>query len=120
MAARALYSEPQPFQPPLLDRHHTDADLGPLLAFVTEAVIEAQRQPLINENVRYINANETTVQPDTVQAHIEDTYNPGDRLQDGRPGSRKAASKRQTPRVNGYPCNADGCERTFDRACELQ
>jgi hypothetical protein len=109
-----LYNEPHPFRSPLQDVHDPVADLAPIFAYVAEAY----RQPLMNDNVRYINANETTIQPTTVQAHIEDIYTPGDRL-DGTK-QRRVPHRRQAPRVRGYPCQFDGCEKTFDRACELK
>ncbi|KAH7382392.1 hypothetical protein DE146DRAFT_226199 [Phaeosphaeria sp. MPI-PUGE-AT-0046c] len=112
-AARMLYHEPRASCHPLPDVHQTADDLAPVLAYVTEA----RRQLLMNENLRYVNANETTIQPATVQAHIEDTYTPGDRL--GKSSTRKAPHRRQAPRFHGYPCRFEGCERTFDRACEL-
>jgi hypothetical protein len=109
-----LYNESRAFCAPLPDVHQAAEDLAPVLAYN----IEARRQPLMNENVQYVNANETTIQPATVQAHIEDTYTPGDRLSKSSP--RKAPHRRQAPRVHGYPCLFEGCERTFDRACELK
>lgn len=87
----------------------TAADLAPIYAYVTES----RRQPLDKEHVWCINANETTIQPSTVQAHIEDTYTPGDR-------SRRAPHRRQAPRVGGFPCKVDGCGKAFNRACELK
>ena len=97
--------------------YQTAADLAPILAYVTDA----PSQTLIDENMDYINANETTVRTTTVQAHIEDTYTPGDRLQHARPsGSRRPAHRRQAPRLGGYSCSAEGCDRIFDRACELK
>lgn len=92
--------------------NHTEPDLKPLFDYL------ADRQPLIDENVQYINADETTMQPATIQAHIEDTYTPGDRLQ-SKP-ARKASNRRQPPRPGHYRCTANGCERTFDRQCELK
>ncbi|CAO2652740.1 Nn.00g021510.m01.CDS01 [Neocucurbitaria sp. VM-36] len=116
-AARMLYNEPEPepFHTPLSEFTHTEADLGPIYAYVTEE----DRQPLMNKYVRYIDADETTIQPATVQAHIEDIYTPGDRLQSRQPTSRKTPHRRQAPRPGGYPCHVEGCERVFDRACEL-
>lgn len=113
-----LYNDPEPkaFHANLADFSQTDADLAPIFAYVTEE----DRQPLINEHIRYINANETTIQPATVQAHIEDIYTPGDRLQSRPPTSRKAPHRRQAPRPGGYPCHVEGCDRVFDRACELK
>lgn len=111
-------AEPEPLMKPYLRRHQTEADLSPLVAYVTAE--QLQPQPLINENIEYFDVNETVVQPDTIQAYVDDTYLPGDRLQKGAPAPRKTASKRQTPRRKGYPCNADGCVKIFDRACELK
>lgn len=68
----------------------------------------------MNDNVYCLNTNETTVQPATVQAHVEDIYTPGDRLE------RRSPHKRQTPRAAGYPCMHNGCGKTFNRACELK
>lgn len=116
VAPDMLYNDPVPLTMALPDLHQTEPDLAPIAAYNNEA----DRQPLIDEHIYYINANETTVQPATVQAHVEDIYTPGDRLEQRKPsGSRKATHKRQAPRRGGYPCNIDGCERTFDRACEL-
>jgi hypothetical protein len=108
-----LWNEPQAFHPPLPDAHQTAAHLAPIYAYVTG------RQPLLNENIRYVNANETTIQPTTMQTHVEETYTPGDRLA-SRNSSRKASRSRQTPRPRGYPCAFEGCEKAFDRNCELK
>lgn len=105
VAARIFEYEPQSFHAPL-----TAADLAPIFAYV-----EADRQPLMNSHVHSLNANETTVQPATVQAHVEDIYTPGDRT-----GSRRAPHRRQAPCAAGYPCKHDGCGKAFDRACELK
>ncbi|KAJ4362941.1 hypothetical protein N0V83_010058 [Neocucurbitaria cava] len=111
--------EPEPFHTPLLESTQIAEDfapLAPLLAYVTAE----DRQPLRNEYLQYINENETTIQPATVQAHLEDIYTPGDRLPSRRPASRKAPHRRQAPRPGGYPCQVEGCEKIFDRACELK
>ncbi|KAF1913425.1 hypothetical protein BDU57DRAFT_356113 [Ampelomyces quisqualis] len=110
-AAARMYNEPQAFQPPIADVRQTAPDLAPIYAYLREH----QMPQLMNENVRNINANETTIQPQTVQAHIEDTYTPGDRL--SKP--RKTSHRRQAARSRGYPCSYEGCEKTYDRACEL-
>jgi hypothetical protein len=106
--------EPQNFCPPLPDVYQAATDFTALFEYVAET----RTQFLMNENVQCINANETTIQPATVQAHIEDIYTPGDRL--GKTCSRKAPHRRQAPRSGGFPCNHEGCEKTFDRACELK
>ncbi|KAH4958747.1 hypothetical protein HBI78_174470 [Parastagonospora nodorum] len=112
VAARMLY-EPQTFCPTLPDVHQIDTDYTALIDYVARV----RTQSLMNENVQYINANETTIQPATVQAHIEDIYTPGDRLD--KTSSRKAPHRRQAPRPGGYSCRHEGCMKTFDRACEL-
>jgi hypothetical protein len=109
-----LWNEPQVFHPPLPDVHQTAAHLAPIFAYITEG----RRQPLMDENIRYVNTNETAIQSTTVQAHIEDIYTPGDRL--AKISSRKASHRRQAPRHRGYPCRFEECEKTFDRACELK
>jgi len=97
--------------PPLgFDR--TQPDLAPIYDFVNGG------QSLLREHVRVMDANETTVQPATVQAHVEDTYNPGDRLATRR--NRKGSNKRQAPRPGGFHCDEDGCSKTFDRRCDLK
>ena len=112
-AARWFY-EPQAFRPPISDVHQNAVDLAPIFAYLSEN----NKQQLMNESIRTINANETTIQPETVQAHIEDTYTPGDRLP--KPRKTSHTGRRQAPRSRGYPCRYEGCEKTFDRACELK
>jgi hypothetical protein len=115
-----LYNEPQYVQPPIFDIQQTAADLTPIYAYITES----HRPSLVNDNVWNINANETTVQSGTVQAHIEDTYTPGDRVKGKKVRSRSSSGgvrqTRQAPRTRGYPCVIDGCEQIFNRACELK
>ncbi|KAF2029750.1 hypothetical protein EK21DRAFT_112621 [Setomelanomma holmii] len=126
-AARMLQYDPQLFHAPLPDPAQA-VDLGPLVAFNTTAEnhdLPPQQQPpqppLMNDNVQYFDWNGTTVQPATVQAHIEDIYTPGDRQRRKTSiiGVRTSPSRRQAPRPGGYACDHEGCERRFDRACEL-
>jgi hypothetical protein len=98
---------------PSLDFDQTQSDFALLYQYVNPGV-----QPLISEHVRVMDANETTIQPATVQAHVEDTYTPGDRLSARR--DRRAQQKRQAPRAGGFRCNEDGCGKTFDRQCDLK
>lgn len=80
---------------------------------------EPDRQPLVNEIVRQLNDNATTVQPTTVQMHVEDTYTPGDRLQAAR--ARRRPSHRRQPLIEGgFPCTYQGCGKTFNRSCDLK
>lgn len=121
-AARMLQYEPQHFHALLPDPNHMAVDLRPIFDYVTANTYEQPLQrPLMNDNVHYFDANETTVQPATVQAHIEDTYTPGDRLDEHRAAaSPRSPHRRQAPRRRGYPCDYEACDRTFDRACELK
>jgi hypothetical protein len=82
--------------------------------------------PLFDEETaEHLNANATTVQRSTVQVHIVNTYNPGDRTlraqSERRRSPHKRSHKRQPPRPGGgFPCKTQGCGKTFDRACELK
>ncbi|KAF1843279.1 uncharacterized protein K460DRAFT_142421 [Cucurbitaria berberidis CBS 394.84] len=115
VALRMLDNEPEPFHAPLPNFDPTEVDLALLREYVTGE----NRHPLISEYIYDMDANGTTVQPTTIIEHIKDIYTPGDRLQSPRSGSRKASHKRQAPRLGGYPCTFEGCEKIFDRNCEL-
>ncbi|KAH7071043.1 hypothetical protein FB567DRAFT_612666 [Paraphoma chrysanthemicola] len=121
-AARMLQYSQQPFHAPLPDPNQmTIDDLEPVLAYVTAHNLqEPLQQPLMNDNVQCFDANETTVQPATVMEHIKDIYTPGDRLDEKRAvASPRSPNRRQAPRRGGFPCDHEGCDKTFDRACEL-
>ena len=107
-AASPFYVDPSVLHMPPLGFDRTQPDLAPIYDYVNGG------QPLLREHVQVMDANETMVQPATVQAHVEDTYNPGDRL--ATPGSRK----RQAPRPGGFHCDKDGCSKTFNRQCDLK
>ncbi|RMZ73357.1 Glis family zinc finger 1 [Pyrenophora seminiperda CCB06] len=96
-----------------------DGDGMEALAPVYEYVHGSYGQPLNDEHIQSMDANETTVQPTTIQTHIEETYTVGDRLPARRPRSRKAAQRRQAPRDGGFSCNADDCDKVFNRQCDL-
>ncbi|KAI4955109.1 hypothetical protein J4E91_000965 [Alternaria rosae] len=111
-AASPFYVDPSVFLMPPLGFDQTQPDLAPIYNFVKAG------QSLLSENVRVMDANETTVQPVTVQAHVEDTYNPGDRLATRR--NRRTVHKRQAPCPGGFRCEKDDCNKTFDRKCDLK
>ncbi|RYO25207.1 hypothetical protein AA0121_g1360 [Alternaria tenuissima] len=115
VAARTFYNDPGLFNMPSLDFEQTPADLAPVYEYVNAG----HGQPLINDYMQIMDGNETTVQPATVQAHVEDIYTPGDRLSARRSRNRKPVQKRQAPRPGGFPCSTEGCDRTFDRQCDL-
>ncbi|KAH8701405.1 hypothetical protein GQ44DRAFT_631816 [Phaeosphaeriaceae sp. PMI808] len=118
----AVVRQPMVRLPHLYSSFHADSRspseaeaLKPVFTYVNRS----HRESLRNENIHYINANETTVQPETVQAHIDDTYTPGDRLDETNAGSRTASHRRHAPRPRGFPCPIEGCEKAFDRACDV-
>jgi hypothetical protein len=100
--------------PPLPVTRDTDVDLALVWDYVT-----GDPRPVSNEYIQYMDANETTVQPITVQAHIEDTYTPGDRSSSNRPKSRRSPNRRQAPRERGFVCSESGCNEAFNRQCDL-
>ncbi|KAF2850558.1 hypothetical protein T440DRAFT_396954, partial [Plenodomus tracheiphilus IPT5] len=89
------------------------------LAPIRDFVYGLQCQQLMDQNLHCINMNETTVQATTVLEHIKDTYTPGDRLDSSHPRSKKVPQKRQAPRRGGFPCDANDCDKIFDRACDF-
>jgi hypothetical protein len=104
---------------PLLDPHQTHEGLG----LVVEYNRQNQRQPQLDtEHIVHLNENGTTVNSKTVLEHVIDTYTPGDRLKPCRPRSRgEAAHKREAPRPGGgFNCIAVGCNKAFDRKCDLK
>ncbi|EDU45580.1 Zinc-finger double domain containing protein [Pyrenophora tritici-repentis] len=102
------------FDMSLFDRDETEA-LAPLYEYVHATY----GQPINNESIQSMEANETKVQSTTIQTHIEDTYTPGDRLSARPSKPRRAAQRRQAPRDGGFACKADGCDKVFNRQCDL-
>ncbi|USP74707.1 uncharacterized protein yc1106_01981 [Curvularia clavata] len=81
----------------------SDMDTEPVVYGVTGD----NMPPLNSKNVHLIDANKTTVQPFAVQAHVDGTYNAGDRR------------RRQARCERGFACDKPGCMEVFDRQCEL-
>lgn len=101
---------------PLPEPGETEVDLAPVQHYVT-----GDHRPLLNdEYMQYMDANETTVQPNTVLAHIGETYTPGDRSSSHLPKPKKRPHRRQAPRPRGFVCNAFGCDEAFNRQCDLK
>jgi hypothetical protein len=86
------------------------SELGPIFEYINYPGSNELRQPLSDESVQFLQDEATIISPITVQVHIEEAYNVGDR--------QRRPHRRQDRRTGGYPCDVDGCERTFDRACE--
>lgn len=78
--------------------------------------------PLVDANVRRLDDNGTTIQPSTIQVHVEGTYNPGDRLQAASLSpSRRSPNRRQQPKPGGFKCPVEGCgSKPFNRSCDLK
>ncbi|KAF1361292.1 hypothetical protein EJ07DRAFT_112493, partial [Lizonia empirigonia] len=75
---------------------------------------------LVDNAVQLMNENGTAVQSVTVQAHVDDTYLPGYRQAPASPAeSQCSPHRRQAKRKNGFACTIEGCNKTFDRNCEL-
>ncbi|KAF1923071.1 uncharacterized protein M421DRAFT_426172 [Didymella exigua CBS 183.55] len=102
------------YDPPVINAHSDAVDLTEVPNFVTDS-----SRLLMDSTFQYINEDATTVQPVTVQAHIEDTYLPGCRQPTSPAESQCGPQRRQAPRKNGFACNAEGCNKAFDRNCEL-
>lgn len=104
-----------PTNMPPPDTHETEVNLTPVWNYVT-----GDPRPVSNEYIQRIDANETTVQPITVQAYINGIYTPGDRSSSRQTKSRKRSSRRQPPREGGFICNEPECTGVFDRQCDLK
>lgn len=103
------------YDPPVTNEYTGQVDLTEVLNFVTDST-----QLLAGNTFQRINHNATTVQPVTVQAHIDDTYLPGCRQPTSPAESQCGPQRRQAPRKNGFACNVEGCNKAFDRNCELK
>ena len=89
-------------------------DLSEVLDYVNDS-----GQPPIDDPVQDMNADATTMQPNTIEAWGRDTYLPGDRQQRIPPTKPKSPG-RHAPRKDGFACTVEGCNKTFDRRCELK
>ncbi|KAF2877341.1 hypothetical protein BDV95DRAFT_143226 [Massariosphaeria phaeospora] len=76
------------------------------------------RQPLREDLLQQLNEDATTIRPSTIIYHLEDTYNPGDRLAASAAESPRLPGRRQPPSPGGFPCTVASCPRTFDRSCD--
>jgi hypothetical protein len=103
------------YDPPVTNEHTSQVDLTEVLNFVNDS-----SELLVDETFQRINENATTVQPVTVQAHIDDTYLPGCRQPTSPAESQCGPQRRQAPRKNGFACTVEGCNKAFDRNCELK
>ncbi|KAF2271460.1 uncharacterized protein EI97DRAFT_408137 [Westerdykella ornata] len=74
--------------------------------------------PLYNAFLRRLECDSTSVSRHTIEIHVHHTYLPGDRI--AQQGERRPHSQRRhPPRTGGFPCSFEGCDKAFDRRCEL-
>ncbi|KAF3042567.1 hypothetical protein E8E11_008098 [Didymella keratinophila] len=102
------------YELPTTNGYTSQVDLTEVMNFVNDSP-----QFPVDDSFNYINANATTVQPVTVQAHVDDTYLPGCRRPASPAESQCGPQRRQAPRKNGFACSVEGCNKAFDRNCEL-
>lgn len=88
-------------------------DLSEVLDYVNNS-----SQPLVDDAVQSMNVDATSVQTDTIRAYVKDTYLPGDRQQSSP--TQPHSTRRHAPRKDGFVCTVEGCNKTFDRNCELK
>lgn len=71
-------------------------------------------------NLEQFNQNATIVMPSTVEAHVLDSYNAGDKLRLEQSGEPPQQQPRRLPLLpSGYVCKSKGCGEAFDRNCDL-
>lgn len=71
----------------------------------------------VDETVQSLNADATTLQTNTIQAYVDGTYLPGYRQQ---ASPARSHGTRHVPRKGGFVCSMEGCNKAFDRNCELK
>ena len=103
------------YDPPLNNEYTGQVDLTEVLNFVNES-----GELLVDNAFQHINENATTVRPGTVQAHVDDIYLPGCRQPTSPAEPQCGPQRRQAPRKNGFACAVEGCNKAFDRNCELK
>ncbi|KAH6611885.1 hypothetical protein C7974DRAFT_86369 [Boeremia exigua] len=117
----ALSNESSFYDPPLYPDNDSTMDLSGVLDYVNGSA-----PLLIDDAVESINMNATMVQSDTVGAHVDDTYVPGYRQTTSSPTLSPGVSpgtspghRRYAPRKDGFACAVEGCNKMFNRNCEL-
>lgn len=134
-------------QPVVSDPHQVQEDA--VLQFQTQTYMhETDMDALFAAAIESFNDDATSIQPGTVQAHVDAAYLPGDHClaeeaaamaaatTEAAPGLERAnrqvhtsvqqrarprsqRQKRQAPIPNGFPCEESNCTAIFDRKCDL-
>ncbi|KAF2636743.1 hypothetical protein P280DRAFT_139877 [Massarina eburnea CBS 473.64] len=110
-----FYSHPEwPQASPFAVTDDSESEFQPPIQYFAH---DADTQSLNDWNIEQLNdqldENATTVQPRTIQHHIDGTYTPGDRLQ-------PPARSRQASRPGGFGCSFRGCAKRYNRACDVK
>lgn len=79
-------------------------------------MFESPSQPLA-VSLQQLEEDATKIQDSTISVWNEGTYHVGDRTS---PGNETEEPRRQAARKNGFPCLSPGCEKVFDRKCDLK
>lgn len=111
---QALSNECSFYDPPLFPDDAGSVDLTDVLGWVNDS----HQHPLVGP-IQRLNEEATTVQTNTVIAHVKDTYLPGYRGQISPP-TQPHSTRRHAPRKDGFACPVEGCNKAYDRNCELK
>jgi hypothetical protein len=108
---QALSNDCSFYDPPLFPDDSASIDLSDVIDYVNNS----SPHLVVDDTVQSLNADATTLQTNTIQAYVDGTYLPGYR----QPAS-PARSTRHMPRKGGFVCSMEGCNKAFDRNCELK
>jgi hypothetical protein len=108
---QALSNDCSFYDPPLFPDDSASIDLSDVIDYVNNS----SPHLVVDDTVQSLNADATTLQTNTIQAYVDGTYLPGYR----QPAS-PARSTRHVPRKGGFVCSMEGCNKAFDRNCELK
>ncbi|KAF2999812.1 hypothetical protein E8E13_006587 [Curvularia kusanoi] len=109
---QALSNEVSFYDPPLFAEDSDSVDLSDVQDFLNNS-----GDHLVDENTHTMNVDVTTIQTNAIRAHVDDTYLPGYRQQASP--SQPHCARRHAPRKGGFACTVEGCNKAFDRNCEL-
>ena len=109
---QALSNECSFYDPPLFPDDSASIDLSDVVDYLNNS-----NPHLVDDTVQGINADATMLQTSTIQAYVDGTYLPGCRQQ---ASPARPHGTRHVPRRGGFTCTVEGCNKAFDRNCELK
>jgi hypothetical protein len=107
---QALSNECSFYDPPLFADDSVSIDLSDVIDFNNSSPY------IVNDTFQSINVDATTLQTSTIQAYVDGTYLPGYRQQ---ASPARPHGTRHVPCKGGFVCTVEGCNKAFDRKCEL-